>query len=405
VLFLNNMPQVDTILSKCYNYSIETGDHVKTAARVIKPLNPRSPDTNIMGGEPTWRTQPEQDRTSRMTQAFSWYNYFYGKKDARDMIVAYLELHDCRDQVRALRSVPDSAIRLTTAWLCRMSMMGLELTDTEQIRLDNYIEEILSSSEKQAPAETPEDVPARPNIQDRLREKVSECAGEIDGLFDDFVVNGARMTADYKPIAVIRGKNVVPQMVNDLAEIWRARLSHYETVIEGRDAQLAEAYSNFTKIQLRNVIKFCEAVINDCGAYVQIKKVERKPRKVKAIPPEKRAARFKTQTEFAELKLRGLPAANLVDKTEAWLYDTHKRKLIHVVADSHVGSFTIKGNSIIGFSTVETQQKTVRKPADTLKAMSAAGKPAARKIFRELTTTETAFNGRGTENLIILRVW
>jgi hypothetical protein len=138
---------------------------------------------------------------------------------------------------------------------------------------------------------------------------------------------------------------------------------------------------------------------------VQIKKVERKPRKVKAIPPEKRAARFKTQAEFTELKLKGLPAASLVDKTEAWLYDTHKRKLIHVVADSHVGTFTIKGNSIIGFSTVETQQKTVRKPADTLRAMSAAGKPAARKIFKELTTTETAFNGRGTENLIILRVW
>jgi hypothetical protein len=406
VLFLNNILVVDSILAKCYNYCIlKPGDHVKTAARPIKPLNPRSPDTNIMGGEPTWRTQPDTDRTSRMTQAFSWYNYFYGKKDARDMIVAYLELHDRRDQVRALRGVPDSAIRLTTAWLCRMSMVGLELTNTEQIRLDNYIEEILSSSEKETVTDTVDVAPARPNIQDRLREKVSECAGEIDGLFDDFVVNGARMTADYKPIAVIRGKNVVPQMVNDLAEIWRARLAHYETVIEGRDAQLVEAYSNFTKIQLRNVIKFCEAVINDCGAYVQIKKVERKPRKVKAIPPEKRAARFKTQAEFAELKLRGLPAASLVDKTEAWLYDTHKRKLIHVVADSHVGSFTIKGNSIIGFSTVETQQKTVRKPADTLRAMSAAGKPAARKIFRELTTTETAFNGRGTDNLIILRVW
>ena len=377
---------------------------MKTAARVIKPLNPRSPDTNIMGGEPTWRTQPEQDRTSRMTQAFSWYNYFYGKKDARDMIVAYLELHDRRDQVRELRGVPDSAIRLTTAWLCRMSMMGLELTDSEQIRLDNYILEILQSAQAE-PVSVTETAPVRPNIQDRLREKVSECAGEIDGLFDDFVAAGSKLTADYKPIAVIRGKNVVPQMVNDLAEIWRARLAHYETVIEGRDAQLVEAYSNFTKIQLRNVIKFCEAVINDCGAYVQIKKVERKPRKVKAIPPEKRAARFKTQAEFAELKLKGLPAASLVDKTEAWLYDTHKRKLIHVVADSHVGSFTIKGNSIIGFSTVETQQKTVRKPADTLRAMSAAGKPAARKIFKDLTTTETAFNGRGTDNLIVLRVW
>jgi hypothetical protein len=378
---------------------------VKTVARPIKPLNPRSPDTNVLGGEPTWHTQFDTDRVSRMTKAFSWYNYFYGKKEARDMIVSYLEHHDRRDQVRKLRTVPDSAIRLTTAWLCRMSLVGLELTDSEQIRLDNYIEEILNSAHKPVEIEQTDDAPARPNIQDRLREKLSECAGEIEGMFDDFVINGSKMTADYKPITVIRGKNVVPQMVNELAEIWRLRLAHYETVAAGGDAFATESYSNFSKIQLRNVIKFCEAVINDCGAYVQIKKVERKPRKVTPVAPEKRAAKFKTQSEFAELKLRSLPAASLVDKTEAWLYDTRKRKLIHVVADSHVGAFTVKSNSIIGFSTVETVQKTVRKPADTLRAVSAAGKPAARKIFRELTTTETAFNGRGTDNLIILRVW
>jgi hypothetical protein len=54
---------------------------------------------------------------------------------------------------------------------------------------------------------------------------------------------------------------------------------------------------------------------------------------------------------------------------------------------------------------VETQQKTVRKPAETIKAITAAGKPAARKIFKELTTTETPWNGRGTENLVVLKAW
>jgi hypothetical protein len=60
---------------------------------------------------------------------------------------------------------------------------------------------------------------------------------------------------------------------------------------------------------------------------------------------------------------------------------------------------------LIGFETSETQQKTVRKPAELVKAIQSAGKPAARKIFKELTTTETVFNGRGTENLVILKTW
>ena len=166
-----------------------------------------------------------------------------------------------------------------------------------------------------------------------------------------------------------------------------------------------KAYDYMTKTQLKQCVKFCELVLSDCGAYVQIKKVERKPRKVKPVSPEKKAAKFKLLAEFPELKLKSLPAAQLVDKSEAWLYDTKKRKLIHVVADEYTKTFTIKNNAVIGFSTVETMQKTVRKPAETIKAISAAGKPAARKIFKDLTTTETAWNARGTENLVILRSW
>jgi hypothetical protein len=372
----------------------------------VKPLNPRSADTNAMGMEPVWKTQPTDNRISALSHAFSWYNYFYGKKDAREMIVAYLEVHGRKADVRTLKRIPDSSIRLTTGWLCRMSMVGLELHDTEQLKLENQLREILDSKQNEiAPEAVVEDATPRITIQDRLREKVNECIGELDGLFDDFLETGAKMSADYKPVTLLRSMNVAPQMVSIIADVWKRKLTEFERVVEGKDAQLVEGYSHLSKIQLRNVIKFCEAVVNDCGAYVQIKKVERKPRKVKAVPPEKRAAKFKHIVDFAELKLKGLPAASLVDKTEAWLYDTKKRKLIHVVADSHTQAFTVKSNSIIGFSTVDTMQKTVRKPQDVIKAVQAAGKPAARKIFKDLTTTETAWNARGTENLVVLKSW
>jgi hypothetical protein len=72
----------------------------------------------------------------QLSAAFSWYNYFYGKKDAREMLVAYLEHNGRKADVRTLKRVPDSSIRLTTGWLCRMSLVGLELTDQEQMRLE-----------------------------------------------------------------------------------------------------------------------------------------------------------------------------------------------------------------------------------------------------------------------------
>jgi hypothetical protein len=377
---------------------------MKSTAQV-KQLNPRSPDTKFMGLEPTWHDAPMAGRISSMSKAFAWYNYFYSKKDARDMIVSYLEAHGRKGDVRVLRGVPDSAIRSTTAWLCRMTQVGLVLTPDEQVKLDQMLAEILAAKQ-QAQAEAAEEsaVP-KITIQDRLREKVSECAGELDGMFDEFVISGAKMSADYKPVSLIRSINVAPQLISILSDIWKRKLTEFELAVEGKDAQLVEGYRFLTKIQLRNAVKFCETVINDCGAYVQIKKVERKPRQARAVPPEKKAAKFKICVEFAELKLKSLPASSLVDKTEAWLYDTKKRKLIHIVADEYAKVFTVKNNAIIGFSTAETQQKTVRKPAETIKAMQAAGKPAARKLFKDIKTTETAFNGRGTENLVILKSW
>ena len=369
-----------------------------------KPLNPRSADTNAMGMEPTWAYQPTDYRISALSKACGWYNYFYGKKEAKDMIASYLDRHERTKDAKQIRSLGDSQIRLTTGWLCRMSDMGLELNEHEQIKLDNLIKELLEIKEVLAQETSTEEVPGRVTIQDRLREKVSECAGEIEGLFDDFCEQGAKMSADFKPIAIIRGKNVAPQLISNISTIWKRRLSEFEEVAKGKDAQLVEAYSHFTKIQLRNIVKFCETVINDCGAYVQIKKVERKPRKTKPVDPAKLTAKFKYLKEFAELKLKSVPVTGLVGATEAWLYDTKKRKLIHVTADSHIGSLTVKSSSIIGFDAATSVQKTLRKPAEQIKALMTVGAPQARKVFKDIKATDTKFNGRGNENLILLKV-
>jgi hypothetical protein len=289
-----------------------------------------------------------------------------------------------------------------------MTLLGLELKDYEQSSINEQLDEMLRAKQEVRRAQVDVDADAavaRLTIQDHLREKVSECCGELEGLFDDFITSGAKMSADFKPLMLMRGMNISPNMISTVARVWELRLAEFNEVLDGKDPQLIEGYSHLTKIQLRNCVKFCETVINDCNSYVQLKKVERKPRKAKPVSPEKKAAKFKICAEFVELKLKSLPAAQLVDKSEAWVYDIKKRKLIHIVADEYAKVFTIKNNGVIGFSKIETVQKTLRKPAETVKLISAAGKPAARKIFKELTTTETAWNARGTENLVILRAW
>jgi hypothetical protein len=377
---------------------------IKAKTQQIKLLNPKSAELKYTGGEPEWRIQPTENRVSALSTAFAWYNYHYGKKEAKDMIVHWLEHNDRSKDARKIRSIPDSQIRLTPAWVCRMNLVGLELSEHELLQVDTQIANMLKiKSEVKVVVTEEETAQNKVTIQDRLREKVSECAGELEGVFDEFLTDGAKMSANIKPIATIRGMNVAPQMISNISDIWKQRLAEFEEVVEGRDSDLVEGYSNFSKIELRNMIKFCETVINDCSAYVQIKKVERKPRAKKAVSPEKQASKFKYVKEFAELKLESEPPARLVGANEAWLYDTKKRKLIYVVADTHIGSITVKNNMILGFDAAASVQKTLRKPAEQIKALLAGGKPAARKYFKDIKATDTKFNGRGTENIIILR--
>ena len=374
----------------------------------IKRLNPKGAETKYVGFEPEWNIQPDEtNRISKFASAFQWYNYHYGKKDAKDMIAQYLHIVGREKDSKTIRGIPDSQIRVTPAWVCRMVTMGLMLNEHEQCILDEQISLMLKSKQEvKKPAATEEETAqVKLTIQDHLREKASECAGELEGMFDDFIVAGAKMSADFKPIALIRGMNISPQMIPLITAVWNIRLDEFNEVLAGEDEQLVEGYSHLSKIQLRQCVKFCETVLADCQSYISIKKVERKPRAKKAISPEKQASKFKYLKEFAELGLKSMPPSSLVVASEAWLYDTSKRKLIHVMADTHLGTFTIKGSAIVGFDAATTIQKTLRKPSEQLKSVSSVGKPAARKAFEAIKATETKFSGRGNENIIILKAF
>jgi len=375
----------------------------------IKRLNPKGAETKYVGFEPEWKFQPtSENRTSSFANAFQWYNYHYGKKDAKEMLCHYLEHNHRPKDAKLMRGIPDSQIRLTPAWVCRMTLIGLELLEHEQCIIDEQISEMLKLKQeaKKEKSEVDADAAvAKLTIQDHLREKISECCGELEGMFDDFIVAGAKMSADFKPISLMRGMNISPNMIGTVSRVWELRLEEFNEVLTGADSDLVEGYSHLNKNQLKQCVKFCETVINDCNSYVQLKKVERKPRAKKAVSPEKLSRKFKFLKEFDELKLKSDPVVKLVNASEAWLYDTAKRKLIHVMADSHIGTFTIKGSAIVGFDALQTIQKTLRKPAEQLKLVMSGGKPIMRKEFGAIKATETKFNGRGNENLIILKAW
>jgi hypothetical protein len=114
---------------------------------------------------------------------------------------------------------------------------------------------------------------------------------------------------------------------------------------------------------------------------------------------------MKYLNEFSELKLTSVAPKTVLGSTEIWLYDTQKRKLSYYVADSHIGTMTVKGTTIVGFDATKSGVKTLRKPADVLKKLMAGGKPASRKVFSEINAVHAQPNGRTNEHTIILKAY
>jgi len=250
----------------------------------------------------------------------------------------------------------------------------------------------------------------RQNIQELMRERASDAFGEIEGLADQYIIAGCPKEYATKDavIGFLNEQKVLPQHITSYLKHWEALKAEYEEAKEGKCPQLKEGYSHFTRTQLNNKIKFAEQIIQNLTAYVAIKQADRAPRVRKAVPISKIVAKLKHLKSFKDdvlkLDLVGMSPEKLHNAQEAWVYDTRKRKMHHYVADQYSNCLTIKGNTVLGFDKRESGIKTLRKPAEQIKALTGS-KPAARKYFVEIKSVVAIPTGRFNEDMVILKAF
>ena len=393
----------------------KTEDHSQ-----VKALNPRDADQKYMGDEPLFAEQPmPENRGSAIARSLNWYHRFYSKKDARDMLATYLDFHDRVADGKVMRKVDDAEFRLPTfAWLSRMVLRGLDLTEHEMLALENEITRLLqtihkpevkSASQFGKTTKSPDQVAtAKSNIQETMREKAREAAGELEGLFDEYFLAGSPTKHSLRPMDEVSKKNVLPHHISMITEVWTKKLNEMKELLEGKDAQLVQAYAHYSKQQIKNTIKFIELVLSDLNSYISVKKAAKAPRARTAVPVEKQVAKMKFLKAFKDpatkLDLISVSPVKLHGCSEAYLYDTQLRKLTYLVADDYSKTLTVKGTTILGFDSVKSQTKTLRKPAEQLKEVMGS-KPAGRKFFESIKSVGITPKGRSNERTIIVKAW
>lgn len=377
-----------------------------------KIVHYREVDAKYIGEEPQYpevEKQRQWDKSEynvKLMRTLNWYAHTQDKKKSAEWLAAFLERNPKRAKLAAAVRKGEVWPGATVGFALRAGRVGMELRFSTLRKLLSMLKEadanrIVSGTETQ---EVKEEKKPAFNIQERLAEKAAECAGEIDGKFDDFITT-QEFKGEPKAVELLTQFNIQPAHVKTITALAEKRVKEYEELLTTKDSQLLEAYKHYGKRQITVVIKWWTQVIADCNSYGIIKKQSKAPRKKKAVTPEKVVSKLKYMKEFAELKLKSVEPTQILAATELWVYNTKNRKLGIYIVDQYAGALSVKNSTIVGFDAAASVQKTMRKPKDQLKDWASNGKPAAKKWFKGVRATETKLNGRISADIILLKAY
>jgi hypothetical protein len=355
--------------------------------------------------------------TDNWDKARFFAHYDLERKDCGTKVKDYIKKNFGKDVLTKVNRLPDWKLDMHSHWATTAHLLEVNpdlVPDNYKTGIVKWVEglaaegaELKAKKEETEGEEKPKKVV---NIQEIMREKADEALCDIEVLFDEFIDAKCPkdFSVDQKVVGALTTRNVLPQHMATAIKRYQRLLDEYLEVQGGKCDQLNEGYSHYNKMQIRYAIKFIEDVIAAMNGYIGLKQAAKKPRAKKAVPVERVVAKLKHCKSFKDdalkLELVGLSPVKLHESTEAWVYDTAKRKMHHYVADDYSKCLMVKGNTIIGFDKKESGMKTLRKPVEQIKALMGS-KPAARKYFKEIKAVEAVPNGRFNTGMIILKAF
>ena len=117
--------------------------------------------------------------------------------------------------------------------------------------------------EPQEPQE--ESTSGGPTIQQRTKERTHELIGEVEGLFDGYISDWR----EKKNYAFLFNIGIKPMHARVIIKFSQKRIEEYNNALVSKDEQIIEAYSCFTKTQLKKIIAWWESIIVDCDRLIE----------------------------------------------------------------------------------------------------------------------------------------
>lgn len=333
-----------------------------------------------------------------LIKALNWYNINKEEKDIRHYAEQYCKKNNLKDYTYAISKA--SLIELKPVGvLGRLVLRGqpIELDDIEKIMVR------LESIKLQYPKSVAKVVDSvstpQPSIQERLLETARKYAADIDEQIDLF---SKEKKTEFSPHAYLTSNQVPGVIAKKIGDFYKPLLKELTEAYAGKDEQLKEGYSHFTKHELKRFVTFVQQIVDDCTQRTVSARAARKPRARKQKPASQIVGKMKYMKEYPELKLKSINPTQIIGSTELWVYQPEKRKLtVYRAADGYLG---VSGMSITNYDVSASETKTLRKPEEFFKDLSSTGKRAMANAWKAVKAKVSNPRARINEEMILLAV-
>jgi hypothetical protein len=341
--------------------------------------------------------EPKFDRELSKIELMATLNWYTQNKDTRDAVKYandYFRKNYKLNVENVIKEYPT-----TFGFVCRILNNGGIINEKDNTWFNETILKIKNDLANYKVEVVVDDKPVMPNIQDRIKEKASECIGELEGLLDEYILS--KFTSNPKPYGVMHTLNIKGVHTNRILEHWKRIRAEYDTVLTTEDELIKEGYSNFSKTEIKKIVGFCDSVITDAMKVVSEANKTRKPRQRKQKSPEQLVSKLKYLDKHEALVSEN--SKDIIGAIQLWVYNTKSRKLGCYNADDASG-LSVKGSSIIGFNESKSTQKKLRKPEVTLPEILKGGKVYLRTALDDIKAVPATLNGRLNTDTILLRI-
>lgn len=356
----------------------------------------RALDANeiILGAEPKFDSQLSK---VQLMNALSWYSQNKLTKDSLKYANAYFKKYHKISSIDEFLKNKSSSY----GFVCRIIQNGGKLPEQESQTFEKFVSEIIQETK----IKTKKKVVANPivkviSIQDRLTEKVAEIIGDLEGSIDEYIETKYKREPSPTAIMQDRTKSIHAKRI---AAYFKNKRIEYDNVVNTKDSQLKEGYSNFKKTELKKIIAYLDNIITEAIAIDGEVLKTRKPRKRKTKTPDQLVAKMLYKEKDEDYKIESIKPKDVIGAMQLWVFNTKTRKLgcYHALDGS---GFSCKGTTLLNFNELKSKQKTIRKPFDVLPGVLQAGKVALRSILEQHNTAEIDLTGRINSDTILLRV-